>query len=207
MGHRSDGQLRDILNAPDQVNPGRERAIRRPGWSAPVPAAKTAAARELLVIHRIGACPARGQMENVAELTRQHWKGTWDGEGQFHSYDGQIPILATTLELLREHSRAGPAFWRFGRDHRQSLVYAIGNPCMETAIARWRRRGQARVAATGLRSSAVPNSARPGERRDVLHVPSAEQSSPMTAGRRPRGTPRQGQVATHAVRTMRRPGV
>lgn len=86
-------------------------------------------------------------MKAVAELTWEHWKGTWDGEGQFHSYNGKIPIVATTLELLREHGPAGPAFWRFGRDRRQCLVDAIGNPRMDAALARRRQHDEARRAA------------------------------------------------------------
>ncbi|MFD4970950.1 hypothetical protein [Streptomyces sp. NPDC058424] len=36
--------------------------------------------------------------------------------------------MATTLELLREHGPAGPAFRRFGRTERQPLLDAIGTP-------------------------------------------------------------------------------
>jgi hypothetical protein len=65
-------------------------------------------------------------MEKVADLTREHWQGQWaDG---FHLYNGKMPIVATTLELLREHGPAGPALWRFGREDRQNLWDAIGNP-------------------------------------------------------------------------------
>ncbi|MFJ9153418.1 hypothetical protein ACIRP7_36390 [Streptomyces sp. NPDC102270] len=32
------------------------------------------------------------------------------------AYQGKMPIVATTLELLREHGPTGPAFWRFGRE-------------------------------------------------------------------------------------------
>ncbi|MFF7175553.1 MULTISPECIES: hypothetical protein [Streptomyces] len=39
-----------------------------------------------------------------------------------------MPIVATTLEPLRGHGPAGPAFWRFGRDGRQNLWDTIGNP-------------------------------------------------------------------------------
>jgi hypothetical protein len=47
-----------------------------------------------------------------------------------------MPIVATTLELLREHGPAGPAFWRFGRDGRQNLWDATGNPRRDAALAR-----------------------------------------------------------------------
>ncbi|MCC8452756.1 hypothetical protein [Streptomyces rochei] len=60
-------------------------------------------------------------MARVADLTRHHWQGRWHPEGGYHSYDRCIPIVATTLEELRAHGPAGPAFWRFGRDHRQPI--------------------------------------------------------------------------------------
>ncbi|MEJ8667593.1 hypothetical protein WKI71_00595 [Streptomyces sp. MS1.AVA.1] len=44
------------------------------------------------------------------------------------SYDRCIPIVVTTLDLLSERGPAGPAFWRFGRDHREPLLDAIGDP-------------------------------------------------------------------------------
>ncbi|MFF2133232.1 hypothetical protein ACFVW1_49475 [Streptomyces olivochromogenes] len=62
--------------------------------------------------------------------------GAVDREDGFHSYDGRIPIVATTLELLREHGPAGPAFWRLGRDHRERLLDAIGTPRRDAALAR-----------------------------------------------------------------------
>ncbi|MGI5380547.1 hypothetical protein ACQEV2_41310 [Streptomyces sp. CA-251387] len=55
-------------------------------------------------------------MEKVAALTREHWQG--QGADGFHLDKGKMPIVATTLELLREHGPAGPAFWRFGREDR-----------------------------------------------------------------------------------------
>ncbi|MFD5110440.1 hypothetical protein [Streptomyces cinereoruber] len=57
------------------------------------------------------------------------------------------------LEELREHDPAGPAFWRFGRDRRQPLLDAIGNPRRDAYLARrqatreeWRRRQEQAVA-------------------------------------------------------------
>ncbi|MGW7256772.1 hypothetical protein [Streptomyces sp. NPDC054834] len=55
---------------------------------------------------------------------------------------GRLLIVATTLELLREHGPAGPAFWRFGCEDRQKLWDAIGNPRRDAALAR--RAGDAR---------------------------------------------------------------
>ncbi|MFD5634824.1 replication-relaxation family protein [Streptomyces sp. NPDC127077] len=108
----------------------------------------------LLVFHQIGKRSAKNQMARVADLTRHHWQGRWHAEGGYHSYDTCIPIVATTLESLREHGPAGAAFWRFGRDHRQRLMEAIGNPrrdaylaCRRQAARQEQRRRKERVAA------------------------------------------------------------
>ncbi|MGP3992054.1 replication-relaxation family protein [Streptomyces sp. 3N207] len=132
---------------------GIEKAMWRTRWSAPKwEGYERVHPPVLLVFHQAGKRNARNQMQKVADLTRQHWQGKWTEDG-FHSYDGRIPIVATTLELLREHGPAGPAFWRFGRDHREPLREAIGNPRRDAALARRRaeireeqRRRQAREA-------------------------------------------------------------
>ncbi len=93
----------------------------------------------LLVFHQAGRRSAKRQMARVADLTRHHWQGRWHPEGGYHSYDRCIPIVATTLEELGEHGPAGPAFWRFGRDHRQPLLDAIGNARRDAYLARRRQ--------------------------------------------------------------------
>ncbi|WP_381805672.1 replication-relaxation family protein [Streptomyces niveus] len=116
---------------------GKERPMWRTRW--PVPQHRFDDASHppvLLVFHQFGKRSATGQMKTVAGLTRQHWQGAWDSEYGFHTYDGKIPIVATTLESLREHGPAGPAFWRFGRRGRQSLLDAIGNPRRHAALTR-----------------------------------------------------------------------
>ena len=52
-------------------------------------------------------------MVKVADLTRRHWQGSRQHSGSFRSYDDRIPIVATALELPREHGPAGPAFWMY----------------------------------------------------------------------------------------------
>ncbi|MFC8247554.1 replication-relaxation family protein [Streptomyces chartreusis] len=119
---------------------GIEKPLWRTRWSAP-------AADEyervhppvLLVFHQAGQRSAKSQMARVADLTRHHWQGRWHPQGGYHSYDRCIPIVATTLEELREHGPAGPAFWRFGRDHRQPLLDAIGNARRDAYLARRRQ--------------------------------------------------------------------
>ncbi|WP_329375085.1 hypothetical protein [Streptomyces sp. NBC_01483] len=98
----------------------------------------------LLVFHQVGKCSAKSRMAKVADLTRRHGQGSRQHSESFRSYDGRIPIVATTPELLREHGPAEPAFWRFGRDHRERLLDAIGNSRRDVTLAR--RRAEAREA-------------------------------------------------------------
>ncbi|MBD0746740.1 hypothetical protein BG418_34500 [Streptomyces sp. CBMA152] len=108
---------------------GHPRPMWRTRWPTPDPRyGDTPHPPVLLVFHQMGPRPAAGQIKEVAELTCSRWQGTWHREDGCHIYDGQIPIVATMLDLLREHGPVGPAFWRFGRDHRQHLADAIGNP-------------------------------------------------------------------------------
>lgn len=108
---------------------GIEKPMWRTRWSAPAWEEYARVHQPvLLVFHRVGKRSTKNQIQKVADPTRDHWQGRWHREEGFHSYDGCIPIMATTLELLREHGPAGPAFWRFGRDHREPLLDAIGTP-------------------------------------------------------------------------------
>ncbi|WP_406841888.1 replication-relaxation family protein (plasmid) [Streptomyces sp. AHU1] len=120
---------------------GIEKPLWRTRWSAPEHDAAFERVHPpvLLVFHQIGRHSSKSQMARVAGLTRHHWQGRLHPEGGYHSYNGCIPIVATTLELLREHGPAGPAFWRFGRGHRQPLVEAIGNPRQDAYLARRRQ--------------------------------------------------------------------
>lgn len=116
---------------------GIDKSMWRTRWSAPgAKGYERVHPPVLLVFHQVGKRSAKSQMTNVADLTRPHWQGRWDREDGFHSYNGRIPIVATTLELLCEHGPAGPAFWRFGRDHREPLLDAIGNPRRDAVLAR-----------------------------------------------------------------------
>ncbi|MGW2601215.1 replication-relaxation family protein [Streptomyces klenkii] len=123
---------------------GIDKPLWRTRWSAPESEPyERVHPPVLLVFHQVGPRPVTGQMKKVADLTRQHWQGVLHRGDGFHSYDGRIPIVATTLEWLREHGPAGPAFWRFGREGRQPLLDAIGNPRRDAALAR--RRDAARA--------------------------------------------------------------
>ncbi|WP_221355414.1 replication-relaxation family protein [Streptomyces beigongshangae] len=129
---------------------GHEKPMWRTRWSAPdLRWGDATHPPVLLVFHQVGKRSALKQMERVADLTREHWQGQW-AEGGFRIYNGKMPIVATTLDLLREHGPAGPVFWRFGREGRQNLWEAIGNPRKDAFLARRSedaRRRQAQEAA------------------------------------------------------------
>ncbi|MFJ5197762.1 replication-relaxation family protein [Streptomyces sp. NPDC088394] len=117
-----------------------EKPLWRTRWSAPASEEyERVHPPVLLVFHQAGKRPARTQMARIADLTRHHWQGRWHREHDYHSYDRRIPAVATTLDLLREHGPAGSAFWRFGRDHREPLLEAIGNSRRDAYLARSRQ--------------------------------------------------------------------
>jgi hypothetical protein len=116
---------------------GRERPMWRTRWNAPATWSGDAIHPPvLLVFNRIGERNPSRTVPRLMELTRHLWQG--QRRRGFHDYDGCIPIIATGLNQLREHGPAGAVFLRFGRDHKQHLWEAIGNPRREAAEARAR---------------------------------------------------------------------
>ncbi|MFE5095947.1 replication-relaxation family protein [Streptomyces sp. NPDC056638] len=141
---------------------GIEKPMWRTRWSAPAwEGYERVHPPVLLVFHQGGKRSIKSQMAKVADLTRPHWKGAWQRSESFHSYDGCIPIVATTLELLREHGPAGPAFWRFGRDHREPLLDAIGNPRRDAVLARRRQAAREEQRLRDEREAAAREARRP----------------------------------------------
>ncbi|MFJ5787942.1 replication-relaxation family protein [Streptomyces hydrogenans] len=141
---------------------GVERPLWRTRWSAPAPEEyERVHPPVLLVFHEAGQRSAKRQMVKVANLTRHQWQGVWHEEGGHHSYDRRIPIVATTLQELREHGPAGPAFWRFGRDHRQPLLDAIGNPRRDAYLARRRQAAREEERRRGEQAAAEREARRP----------------------------------------------
>ncbi|MET9294847.1 hypothetical protein [Streptomyces sp. NPDC003077] len=122
---------------------GRERPMWRTRWWAPD--ARHADAPHpplLLVFNRLGPRNPHTVSAQLAELTQRQWKGTaHDG---FHLYDGKLPIVVTSMELLKKHGPAGAVFRRFGRPHNQPLREAIGNPRRDAHDARRRAEDEAR---------------------------------------------------------------
>lgn len=113
----------------------------------------------LLVFNQIGPRTAKATIQQVAARTRQHWQGV--SHKDHTTYSGCIPIVATTLDLLREHGPAGPAFWRFGRPDFQSLDDAVGNPRKDAADARQRAQWQRERAAAEAKAAAEREARRP----------------------------------------------
>ncbi|WP_241672230.1 hypothetical protein [Streptomyces sp. IB2014 016-6] len=118
---------------------GHQRPMWRTRWWTPdhEPGDERPHPPVLLVFNRIGKRNPDLVMRKVAELTTSIWQGRAH-RGGHHTYDGCIPIVATGLNLLREHGPDGPAFHRIGRPGFQSLKDAIGNPRGDAAVARAR---------------------------------------------------------------------
>ncbi|WP_078635886.1 replication-relaxation family protein [Streptomyces sp. NRRL F-2890] len=73
--------------------------------------------------------------QQLGELTRSHWAGhrrsasSWlEPEESYVDYSDAIPIIATTLDLLREHGPLGAVWWRYGHSGRETLADALANP-------------------------------------------------------------------------------
>jgi len=114
---------------------GKDLPMWRQKWSAPEARwGEPPHPPVLLVFNQVGPRSAKATMQQVADRTRQHWQG--ERHKDHTTYDDRIPIVATTLDLLREHGPAGPAFWRFGRPGLQPLDDAVGNPRKDAADAR-----------------------------------------------------------------------
>ena len=125
---------------------GRERPMWRTRWSAPADRhGEKVHPPVLLVFNTGGTRDPDTTMRATAQYTRPHWAG--QAHNGHHTYDNKIPIIGTTMDLLREHGPAGPVFWRFGRPHRQTLTEAIGNARQEAALARQRAETERRIAA------------------------------------------------------------
>ncbi|MFD3875876.1 replication-relaxation family protein [Streptomyces sp. NPDC058623] len=146
---------------------GKERPMWRTRWRAPDTwSGDVVHPPVLLVFNREGQRNPNRTIPRLAELTRHLWEGERQ-RGGFHEYDGRIPIIATGLNQLREHGPHGPVFLRFGRDHKQSLWEAVGNPRREAAEAKARdetRRAQEEYQAQLRRSATAQATKKAAER-------------------------------------------
>ncbi|MFJ3882395.1 hypothetical protein ACIPW5_33740 [Streptomyces sp. NPDC090077] len=115
---------------------GKERPMWRTRWTAPeTRSGDRTHPPVLLVFNRIGERNPNRTISRLMDLPRHLWEGERQKAGH-HRYDGRIPIIATGLNNLRRQGPEGPVSLRFGRDHMEPLLEAIGNPRREAADAR-----------------------------------------------------------------------
>ena len=79
----------------------------------------------------------RNRMRELAKATRSEWRGD-TGNGVYADYSRRIPVVVTTLDLLRRHGPMAPIWWRFGHSGRETLLQALANP--DDATAYWDQR-------------------------------------------------------------------
>lgn len=121
------------------------REMWRTRWAPSQPQARFAAPHPplLFVFNPFGARNPNRTAATLADLTSWHWSGQPSWEGDYHDYSDKIPLLVTTLDLLRAHGPAGEVFQRFGRPAPQTLQDALGNPRKEAAERAQAERAQA----------------------------------------------------------------
>ncbi|KPI25324.1 hypothetical protein OV450_7368 [Actinobacteria bacterium OV450] len=96
----------------------------------------------LLVFNRVGERNPDHTVPRLQELTRHLWQGERQRGGPLLC-DRRIPIIATGLNQLRQLGAAGSVLLRFGRDHLQPRLEAIGSPRREAVDIRRKRRPRA----------------------------------------------------------------
>lgn len=148
---------------------GKERPMWRTRWIAPADRYREATHPPvLLVFNHIGERNPNRTVPRLQALTRDLWQGE-RLPGGHHLYDRKIPIIAVGLKNLREHGPAGAVFLRFGRDHMQPLLEAIGNPRRDADQAREAEEAKARAAAyqEQVRRAAQEQAAKQAAEREV----------------------------------------
>ncbi|MFE2540893.1 replication-relaxation family protein [Actinacidiphila glaucinigra] len=102
---------------------------------------------------QVGPKALQARIQEVARLSGEHWQGMWchgryienTGESDgYRDYEGVVPVVATTLDRLREHGPHGAIWWRFGHSSSQVLTDALDNPDDRRA---YNRREEQRLAA------------------------------------------------------------
>ncbi|WP_052385527.1 hypothetical protein [Streptomyces sp. NRRL F-2890] len=146
------------------VNDGNGRGQMKPMWRTRwghgAPHERAAVPPLLLVFHRIGARSPHSSWELVVQRSQEHWKGRWTGRG-FHNYDYKIPLVFTTIDILREHGPTAPIFHRAGRDQPQTLTDAIGNPRQDAVHAQDRAHHAEQMRKRALEEAAAREAKRP----------------------------------------------
>ncbi|MEV7518788.1 hypothetical protein ACIPPN_30775 [Streptomyces diastaticus] len=164
---------------------GKERPMWRTRWTVPeYPYGEAPHPPVLLVFNHIGERNPDRTIPRLQELTRHLWQGERQ-RGGHHLYDRKIPIIAVALPNLREHGQAGPVFLRFGRDHLQPLLEAIGNPRFEAAQARAAEEARTRAAAyqEQVRRAAQARAAKQAAEREARRPVCADCGAKFTDAR------------------------
>ncbi|WP_327180367.1 replication-relaxation family protein (plasmid) [Streptomyces sp. NBC_01335] len=76
------------------------------------------------------------RITTIRDLSADSWRGHWHSDGitasgardGYQDYTGTVPVIATTLTLLRQHGPHGPVWWRYGHPDGQTLEHALDNP-------------------------------------------------------------------------------
>ncbi|MFD5084993.1 replication-relaxation family protein [Kitasatospora sp. NPDC058406] len=85
----------------------------------------------------LGPVALTNRIAAVEELSTQYWRPTryrggsaWtdNPDPYFSNYGNKIPIIATTLDRLREHGLTGPCWHRFGHPGFTTLHQALADP-------------------------------------------------------------------------------
>ncbi|MFC1428507.1 replication-relaxation family protein [Streptacidiphilus sp. N1-12] len=109
----------------------------------------------------------RNRMQALLHATREQWAGD-SRTGHYTDYTHAIPIVVTTLELLRAHGPQAPIWWRFGHTGRETLHQALANP--DDAAGYWRER-RARERRAALEAERQEREAEREELRDATRCP------------------------------------
>ncbi|MEU9077020.1 hypothetical protein [Kitasatospora sp. NPDC048538] len=77
------------------------------------------------------------RMTAVEAASKATWHAPAYGGDAVHArnHHRALPVVATTLALLRRHGAGGPVWWRFGRDGWHTLTEALANPDGDELLA------------------------------------------------------------------------
>ena len=152
---------------PDPTSPGKTTTV--PYWQQLFPDPVRAGYPPVAVVFADNGTAevTRNRMQALLHATREQWAGD-SRTGHYTDYTHAIPIVVTTLELLREQGPQGPIWWRFGHTGRETLHQALANP--DDAAAYWRER-RARERLAELEAEREEREAEYEELRDATRCP------------------------------------
>ncbi|MFJ5219352.1 replication-relaxation family protein [Streptomyces sp. NPDC088354] len=86
---------------------------------------------------QVGPKAQQARIQEVVRLSREHWQGQWcygrhientAESDDYWDYTDAVPVLATTLDELRQNGPRAAIWWRFGHGSGQVLADALDNP-------------------------------------------------------------------------------